>query len=445
MIDHLERVSAMDRQLRAFTCVGTSPGASDGRPDSVALGVKDLFDVAGLPTALGTAALPARQAVRTAAAVAALQEWRAVVVGKTVTSEFAYFGASATRNPWHHGSSPGGSSTGSAAAVGAGQVPLAIGTQTNGSVIRPAAYCGVVGFKPTYGTIPTEGLWLFAPSFDTVGAFARTVSLAGTAADVMAAGGLGFAGSSVPLEPAGLRIAVVRTQDWSMTSAEMRSALEGTARLLADAGADVDELTTPLCGEEGLSLHRTISEFEGAAGIGRLGIERTDLLGAKIREVLDHAATITTEAYGRALDRRAQLVAELDRTLSGVDCVLTVPAAGAAPPAGDNGDPRFCTRWSLAGTPAICLPAVLGEHGLPLGVQLVGRRGTDARLLRLAQSVEELLGFASNYERIGVADSTEDHGRHPVHADTGGVRVELRRNSTDPANPAGIGAAAVDR
>jgi amidase len=410
MIDQLARVSAMDRRLRAFTCVGTSPGASDGRPDAIALGVKDLFDVAGLPTALGTAALPARQAVHTAAAVTALQGWRAVVAGKTVTSEFAYFGANATRNPWHRDFSPGGSSSGSAAAVGAGQVPLAIGTQTNGSVIRPAAYCGVVGFKPTYGTIPTEGLWLFSPSIDTVGAFARTVSLAGTAADVMAGGRLGLACGAGPLETVGLRIAVVRTQDWSMSSAEARSALEGTGRLLADAGADMDELTTPLCGEEGLSLHRTISEFEGAAAIGRLRIERADLLGAKVRDVLDHAATITTEAYGRALERRDQLVAELDRSLAGVDCVLTLPAGGTAPPAGNNGDPRFCTRWSLAGTPAISLPAVLGGNGLPLGIQLVGRRGTDARLLRLAQAVEEILNFAPNYERIGGADSTEDHG-----------------------------------
>src|SRR4051794_8990852 len=152
MTDRLERVSEMDRRLRAFTCVGTSPGASDDRPDALALGVKDLFDVAGLPTALGTAALPARLAERTAAAVTALQHWRAVVVGKTVTSEFAYFGASATRNPWHPAFSAGGSSTGSAAAVGAGAVPLAIGTQTNGSVVRPASYCGVVGFKPTYGS-----------------------------------------------------------------------------------------------------------------------------------------------------------------------------------------------------------------------------------------------------------------------------------------------------
>ncbi|GAA1295205.1 amidase [Pseudonocardia aurantiaca] len=398
--ERLECVSETDRRARAFACVGTSPGPADERPDALTLGVKDLFDVAGLPTGLGTAALPPRQAVCTAAAVTALQQWRAVVVGKTVTSEFAYFGASTTRNPWHDGYSPGGSSIGSAAAVGAGQVALAIGTQTNGSVIRPAAYCGVVGVKPTFGTIPTDGLWLFAPSFDTAGAFARTVELAGTAADVMAGGRLGFAGDPAPLDPAGLRIAVVRTQDWPLTSAEMRSAVDDTADLLAGAGADVHELTTPLCGEEGLALHRTISEFEGAAGIAKLGICRPDLLGEKVRDLLDHAGTVTTEAYQRALARRAELLPALDAALGGVDAVLTAPATGAAPPAGDNGDPRFCTRWSLAGTPAVCLPVRLGEHGLPLGVQLVARRGTDARLLRLARSLEELLEFAPHYARI---------------------------------------------
>ncbi|OLT07675.1 hypothetical protein BJF90_13295 [Pseudonocardia sp. CNS-004] len=162
----------------------------------------------------------------------------------------------------------------------------------------------------------------------------------------------------------------------------------------------MDELTTPLCGEEGLSLHRTISEFEGAAALAALGIQRPALLGEKVRELLDHAGTVTAEAYHGALERRVELLAELDHVLAGVDCLLTAPAAGSAPPAGDNGDPRFCTRWSLAGTPAICLPARLGEHGLPLGVQLVGRRGTDARLLRLARSLEESLGFAPHYERI---------------------------------------------
>jgi Asp-tRNA(Asn)/Glu-tRNA(Gln) amidotransferase A subunit family amidase len=398
--DQLERVSALDRTLRAFTCVGTSRGSSNQRPDAIALGVKDLFDVAGLPTGLGTAAVPARQATSTAEAVTALQNWRAVVVGKTVTSEFAYFGANATRNPWNADFSPGGSSSGSAAAVGAGLVPLAIGTQTNGSIVRPAAYCGVVGFKPTYGTIPTDGLWLYAPSIDTVGVFARTVELAGTAADVMSGGDLGCAAAVAPPEPAGLRIGVVRTQDWSVTSAEMRSVLDGTAGQLADAGAHVTDVTTPLCGDEGLSLHRTISEFEGAAGIGRLRIERPDLVGEKVREMLDHAATISAEEYQRAQERRAELVTELDETLSTMDFLLTVPASGTAPPAGDNGDPRYCTRWSLAGTPAICLPAALGEHGLPLGVQLVGRRGFDARLLEHAQSVEGLLAFASNYKRL---------------------------------------------
>jgi Asp-tRNA(Asn)/Glu-tRNA(Gln) amidotransferase A subunit family amidase len=251
VIDQLARVPDLDRTVRAFTCVGTSPGASDERPDAIAVAVKDLFDVAGLPTGLGTVAIPARQATSTAAAVTALQNWRAVVVGKTVTSEFAYFGANATRNPWNADFSPGGSSSGSAAAVGAGLVPLAIGTQTNGSIVRPAAYCGVIGFKPTYGTIPTDGLWLYAPSFDTVGVFARTVELAGTAADVMSGGALGFATAVTPPGRAGLRIGVVRTQDWSVTSAEMRSVLDGTAGQLADAGAHVTDMTTPLCGDEG--------------------------------------------------------------------------------------------------------------------------------------------------------------------------------------------------
>jgi amidase len=408
--EHLHRVAEADRTIRAFACVGTSAGPGDGSPDAIPLGVKDLFDVAGLPTSLGTVALPARAATRTAAAVTALQRWRAVVVGKTVTSEFAYFGANMTRNPWNLDHSPGGSSTGSAAAVAAGLVPLAIGTQTNGSVIRPASFCGVVGFKPSYGTISLEGLFLFAPSFDTVGSFARSVHLAGIAADVMAEGRLGYAGTvaqaadgAAPAVVRGMRVAVVRTGDWSMVTEPMRDALTTTADLLADHGAKVEDVVTPLCGEEALALHKTIAEFEGHQSLHRLGLRRLDLLGDRMAEFVRDAALVKPTEYEAALRRRRELLAQLDDHLAEWDGVLTVPAAGVAPPAGDTGDPRFCTRWSLAGTPSVCLPARLDPRALPLGIQLVARRDADAALLRLAVAVEELLDFSRHYEQLDPA------------------------------------------
>ncbi|MDT7585196.1 MAG: hypothetical protein QOE32_2746 [Pseudonocardiales bacterium] len=399
----LRRLAEQDLRFRAFACVGAAAdGVAEEPTGQLLLGVKDLFDVAGLPTALGTVAVAARMATETAAAVTALQRWGAVVVGKTVTSEFAYYGANMTRNPWNLAYSPGGSSTGSAAAVAAGEVPLAIGTQTNGSVIRPASFCGVVGVKPSYGSIPVHGLFPFAPSFDTVGSFARSVRLAGVAADVMAGGRLGYREIAEQGLPAvrGARLGLVRTSDWSGVAQPMQDLFAGTVALLGNLGAKSEEVVTPLCGEEALALHKTISEFEGYRSLRRLGMQRLDLLGDKMAEFIRDAALVSEVEYESALARRGELLAELDAQLAGLDALVTVPAAGEAPLAGDNGDPRFCTRWSLAGTPAVCLPAGFGPAGLPMGIQLIGPRGSDAALLRLASGVEDVLRFAQNYERL---------------------------------------------
>jgi Asp-tRNA(Asn)/Glu-tRNA(Gln) amidotransferase A subunit family amidase len=400
--EELRRVAEQDLRVRAFACVGSCDGPVSGSGDRVPLGVKDVFDVAGLPTTLGTVALPARVASRTAAAVTALQQWGAVVVGKTVTSEFAYFGAAMTRNPWNPAYSPGGSSTGSAAAVAAGEVPLAIGSQTNGSVIRPASFCGVVGVKPSYGTIPADGTFLFAPTFDTVGSFARSVRLAGIAADVMAGGRLGYQDTAAQAPPSlrGVRLGVVRTGDWSRVTGPMQRLLDGTVDLLAGQGVQTEEVVTALCDEEALVPYRTIFDFEGHQSLQRLGMRRLDLVGDKIADFLRDAARVTAAEYESALRRRSELVARFDAEIAGLDAVITVPAAGEAPLAGDNGDPRFCTRWSMAGVPAVCLPAGLGSNGLPMGIQLVGSRRSDAALLRLAAGVEELLGFREHHERL---------------------------------------------
>jgi Asp-tRNA(Asn)/Glu-tRNA(Gln) amidotransferase A subunit family amidase len=286
--------------------------------------------------------------------------------------------------------------------VAAGQVPLAIGTQTNGSVIRPASYCGVVGVKPSHGTIPVDGVFAFAPTFDTVGSFARSVRLAGVAADVMTGGLLGYreVAARTPPDLRGLRLGVVRTGDWSMASEPMRGLLTGTADLLAGQGTKIEEVVTPLCGEEALALHKTISAFEGSASLRRWGLQRLDLLGDRVAEFVREAAMVSAEEYESALRRREELVIQLDSQLAELDAVITLPATDEAPLAGDTGDPRFCTRWSLAGVPAVCLPAALGPNGLPMGIQLVGSRGADGALLRLAAGVEDLLGFAEHYQRL---------------------------------------------
>jgi amidase len=170
--------------------------------------------------------------------------------------------------------------------------------------------------------------------------------------------------------------------------------------LLDGWGAKCEEMVTALCGEEALALHKTISEFEGYRSLPWQGMQRLDLLGDKVVEFIREAALVSEAEYESALARRGALLAQLDAQLAGLDAFVTVPAAGEAPLAGDNGDPRFCTRWTLAGIPAVCLPAGFGPTGLPMGIQLVGSRGADAALLRLAAGVEEVLGFAPNYDRL---------------------------------------------
>jgi amidase len=245
-------------------------------------------------------------------------------------------------------------------------------------------------------------MFIFAPSFDTVGSFARSVQLAGVAADVMAGGQLGYReiAADAPPDVRGVRLGVVRTGDWSRVTEPMRGLLTSIVDLLADQGAKIEEVVTPLCGEEALVLHKTISEFEGSQSLRRLGLRRLDLLGDRMAEFVRDAALVSAEEHESALRRRGELSAQLDAQLSQLDAVITLPAAGEAPLAGDNGDPRFCTRWSLAGVPAVCLPAGFGPNGLPMGIQLVGSRQSDAALLRLAAGVEELLGFSDHYGRL---------------------------------------------
>jgi amidase len=247
-----------------------------------------------------------------------------------------------------------------------------------------------------------DGVSPFAPSFDTVGSFARSVRLAGVAADVMAEGRLGYRDIAEQAAPGvrGARLGLVRTGDWSVVSGPMQDLFASTVDLLDGWGAKCEEMVTALCGEEALALHKTISEFEGYRSLLRLGMQRVDLLGDKVAEFIREAALVSEAEYESALGRRGALLAQLDAQLAGLDAFVTVPAAGEAPLAGDNGDPRFCTRWTLAGIPAVCLPAGFGPTGLPMGIQLVGSRGADAALLRLAAGVEEVLGFAPNYDRL---------------------------------------------
>jgi Asp-tRNA(Asn)/Glu-tRNA(Gln) amidotransferase A subunit family amidase len=382
-----ERYERWEPRLHAFAwCDPSRVADGDGPLAGIPVGVKDVFDTAGIPTEYGSPIFAGRVPGRSALAVERIEAAGGLVFGKTVTAELAYFSPGPTRNPWNLEHTPGGSSMGSAAAVAAGIVPAAIGTQTNGSVIRPAAFCGVVGFKPSYGRLPTKGALAFAPTLDQVGVFAGSVGVAALLAAVLA----GEPEQDwLPRETGGPRIAVVRTPEWDECEASTQTAFD--AALVAAAGASVDEQPLPERLAAAIPVHRMIMAEEASRFIGPLVADDLDRCSPQIREILAEGLAVDATQIAGALRHKDLVTDEFDAWLSGVDALITPAVLGEAPGFATTGDPRFCTRWTLVGAPAITLPAGLGPNGLPLAVQLVGHRGRDRELLEVAAWLERLL------------------------------------------------------
>ena len=368
-------------------------GKATGPLHGIPIGIKDIFDTGDLPTELGSPLWAGRTPRRDAAAVAMLRAAGAVILGKTVTTEYAYFTPGKTRNPHDPGRTPGGSSSGSAAAVAALMVPGAIGSQTNGSVIRPASFCGVVGFKPTHGLIPRSGALILSRALDHVGVFARSVEDAALLAETM----VGFdaedpdtrptarppfaatAASEPPLPP---RFAFVRTPAWPQAEPVLGPAFAELVEALGEAASEV-ELGASF--DRAIGLHRIVMEVEMAHNLHRDYEQGGEKLSPALRALIERGRTCPAVDYTRALAGAAALNAMLDPVFDEYDAILTPAAPGEAPPPDTTGNPAFCTIWTYLGTPAVTLPLLQGENGLPIGVQLVGRRGGDARLLRTAR------------------------------------------------------------
>ena len=377
---------------------GRAAGAPCGTLHGIPVGVKDIFDTADLPTENGTALLAGRRPDRDAMAVRLLREAGAVIMGKTVTTELAMGASGKTRNPHNPAHTPGGSSSGSAAAVADFMVPLALGTQTAGSVIRPAAYCGVVGYKPSYGSISRQGVLADSPFFDTIGVFARSVEDAALIGDVMtrydpadpamrlaAAPNLqATAMADPPVEP---RFAFVKTAAWDQAEATTREAFEAFAGRLGDRCA---EITLPDSFDAAWELHRIIVDVDLAKNFARLYEAGPDGLSERLRVRIERGRDIRALDYNRALEARPDFNAHLDGIFARYDAIITPATAGEAPAGLEStGDPVFNALWTYCGLPAVSLPLLAGPNGLPLGVQLVGRRGDDARLLRTARWLTE--------------------------------------------------------
>lgn len=381
----LEQARACDRHKAEGRRLGPLHG--------VPVGIKDIFDTADYPTECGSPILAGRRPSADAAAVRKLREAGAVILGKTVTTEFAYFHPGKTRNPHNTERTPGGSSSGSAAAVAAGMVPLAIGSQTNGSMIRPAAFCGVFGIKPTHGLISRAGALLLSRKLDHVGAFARSVDDLALMLDVLAGqdpadpdtkpyAAPAFRAAAAEEPPLPPRLAFVRTPVWDKADAEARDGLE---ELVRELGAEEVELPSDYAGA--WEAQRVIMAADMAHNLGHM-LDRGEV-SEKFAALVAEGRAVTAVQYLAAL-RDAERYAE---GLNGIfeqvaDAIITLSARGVAPLGhGATGDPVFCSLWTLVGLPALNLPLLANEEGLPIGVQLIGAAKRDDRLLRTGNAV----------------------------------------------------------
>ncbi len=382
----LKQARALDAQRRE----GRALGALHGVP----VGIKDIIDTEDMPTEDGTVLHAGRTPDRDAAVVAMLRAAGAVIMGKTVTTELATFAPGKTRNPYNPGHTPGGSSSGSAAAVAVGMVPLALGSQTNGSVIRPAAYCGVFGFKPTHGLVPRNGVLKLSRTLDHIGVFARTIEDIALASEQLVGcderdpdprprARIPFVAVTAEEPPLPPTIGFVKTPLWESATEETREAFAEVAEHLGDR---VEEVVLPDSALRALEWHRTIMEAEMAANLAAEYEKGRDRLSESLRAQLERGRGYSALEYQAALGRIPQVTEGLRELFDQYDALLTPSAAGTAPPGlGSTGDPAFCTIWTYCGMPALNLPLMRGAGGLPLGMQLVGPRYGDARLLRTAR------------------------------------------------------------
>ena len=382
----LDQARRLDSQRQAGGPVGPLHG--------IPVGVKDICDTESLPTENGTVLDSGRQPLEDCRVVSMLEEAGAVIMGKTVSTELAVFGPGKTRNPRNPKHTPGGSSSGSAAAVASYMVPLAIGTQTNGSVIRPASFCGVVGFKPTHGLIPRTGILAQSHWLDTVGVFARSVEDAAMIAEVLIGYDSGDADTTARARPPLSETAVeepplppmltfAKTAVWDQADKETQDAFGELVELLGD---DCDQLHLPEPFDHAVEWHGTIMKADLAKSFARYYERGKDKLTDILKGMIEDGQKITAVDYNKAVDRREFLNNGLGGVFDRYDAIITPATVGEAPAGlGSTGSPVFNSLWTYCGTPAITLPLMEGPNGLPLGVQLVSRRGDDARLLRTAR------------------------------------------------------------
>jgi Asp-tRNA(Asn)/Glu-tRNA(Gln) amidotransferase A subunit family amidase len=401
----LERAKAIEPRLKAFEYLPRDTMRRPGPLSGIPVGIKDIIATSDMPTTMGSPIYRDHVPAADAWVVERLRNLGATIFGKTVSTEFAWRHPGPTVNPWNPRHTPGGSSSGSAAAVAAGIVPLALGTQTLGSVIRPAAFNGVVGLKPSFGAIPRTGVHHLSPSLDHIGFFARRVDDVALALSLLAATsdsdrhGRPLPGFEVdadkgmpPLEKP--RLAIVRFEKWSKAEPEQQDVFEAAIAKLRDAGAVLQEFELKELDRTNWNAINIILASEAALIFSDLVERYPDRTSDHLKTAVGAGKLHTAYDYLAARALQEKLRSRLAADISGFDAVLTLPAFGEAPEGlGYTGDAEYCAPWTFLGVPAVSLPAGFGKNHLPLGVQIVAPYREDYRLLRVAKWVEHALHF----------------------------------------------------
>ncbi len=395
---HLERIQARESLIGAWTYLDADrvlreaqvldAGPVRGPLHGLPIGVKDIIGTFDMPTEYGSPIYKGHRPAWDAACVAAIRAAGGLILGKTVTTEFATSHPGRTANPHNPRHTPGGSSSGSAAAVADRMVPLALGSQTGGSVIRPASFCGIVGYKPTFGLINRHGVKPLSESLDTVGVMARSV---GDAA-LLAAAVTGRPALQDLSETMSWRIGVWRTYEWGQAQAETIAAVEGAARRLAAAGARVSEAAMPERFEQADSAHHEIEHFELARALAFEMQWHRESLTPGLRARLEHGQACPPELYDAKLAVAEACRHALDEVFGQYDVLLAAAATGEAPLGlATTGKAAFNRTWTLMHVPCISVPAASGPNGLPVGIQVIGRRSDDRKALAAARWIEQIL------------------------------------------------------
>jgi Asp-tRNA(Asn)/Glu-tRNA(Gln) amidotransferase A subunit family amidase len=395
LAEALSTIKTTDSSLGAFASLRGEASALalaqqlSGPLSGQLVAVKDIFDTVDLPTSYGSPIYAGHQPVTEAAMVGVLRRAGALVIGKSATTEFAYLHPAATLNPAAPGCTPGGSSAGSAAAVAAGLVPLAIGSQTGGSTIRPASYCGIVGFKPSFGVLPTAGMKCFSWSLDTVGLFARSVQEVGDFAQTVSGRRIV---AQRRREPSDWVIGVPDAYPWGELSASAHGAMTRAAEALRQAGARVVNCTLPGWAADAFIAHDAVQGWEAARALAREMDASTDRLSPLLRDYLSASAQIPDEAYATAQAASARSRIECAKWLGGLDVLLT-PSAPDEPPMGyaSTGASTFNRAWTLLGAPCLSVPGAVGVNGRPMGLQVIAPPGSDDVCLAAGAMLELVL------------------------------------------------------